>query len=72
MAKVPNMSPELATATYDILLGENGGFDRKARLDSDGIRTVLDLRSEYGRPQKTLSQPEKYCDESYYEEAIRP
>ncbi|HZT28150.1 MAG TPA: ABC transporter substrate-binding protein [Pseudolabrys sp.] len=71
MAKVPKMGPELAAATYDVLLGETGGFDRKAILNQEGIKTVLRLRSEYGRPRKMLSDPAKYCDDSYYEMALR-
>jgi ABC-type nitrate/sulfonate/bicarbonate transport system substrate-binding protein len=70
MAKVPNMSVELASSTYDVLLAETGGFDRKARLDPQGIATVLALRSEYGRPQKTLSDTSRYSDTSYYDAAV--
>jgi hypothetical protein len=39
-------------------------------LDRDGIATVLALRSEYGRPQKRLDDPDKYCDESFYGKAV--
>jgi ABC-type nitrate/sulfonate/bicarbonate transport system substrate-binding protein len=70
MAKVPNMSAELAAQTYDVLLGERGGFERRARLDPEGIATVLALRSEYGRPQKTLTDVNKYCDTAYYDAAV--
>ena len=68
--KVPNMTAALAAATCDILLAEPGGFDKKARFDEPGMRTVLALRSEFGRPQKTLSDPMKYADLSYYERAL--
>lgn len=70
MARVPNMSAELASSTYDVLLAETGGFDRKARLDPKGIATVLALRSEYGRPQKTLSDTGQYSDTGYYDAAV--
>lgn len=70
MSKVPNMSAELASATYDVLLADPSGFDRKARLDPQGIATVLALRSEYGRPQKTLTDTGKYSDMSYYDAAL--
>lgn len=66
---VPNMSPELAAATYDELLKLPGGFDPKARIDVEGMKSVLALRSEYGRPQKTLTDPMKYVDLSFYEHA---
>lgn len=69
-ANVPNMSDAIAQATYDVLLADEGGFEPRARLDIDGIRTVLALRSEYGRPQKTLTDPHKYTDLSWYEQVL--
>ena len=69
-AKVPGMSLQLASSTYDVLLGRNGGFDPKAALDIKGIETVLSLRSEYGRPAKNLGDPRKYDDLSYYQAAL--
>jgi ABC-type nitrate/sulfonate/bicarbonate transport system substrate-binding protein len=68
--KVPNMSAELAAATCDVLLADAGGFDPKARIDRAGIATVLELRSEYGRPQKRLTDPEKYVELSCYNAAL--
>jgi hypothetical protein len=62
------MTPELAAATCEIFLGK-GGFEPEAKLDIDGIKKVLELRSEYGKPQKTLTNPDKYIDLSYYEAA---
>ena len=64
------MSLQLASSTYDVLLGRNGGFDPKAALDIKGIETVLSLRSEYGRPAKNLGDPRKYDDLSYYQAAL--
>ena len=69
---VRGMTPELAAKTYEVLLGPTGGFDRAGALDVEGIRTVLKLRSEYGRPQKELTDPASYYDLSYYERASRP
>ena len=43
---------------------------RDVALDLDGIRTVLELRSKYGAPKKTLTDPMKYVDLSYYEKAF--
>jgi ABC-type nitrate/sulfonate/bicarbonate transport system substrate-binding protein len=69
--KVPNMTPELATATCNIFLAEPGGFDPEAKIDVDGMRKVLELRSEYGEPKKKLTDPGKYIDLSFYEAAHR-
>lgn len=68
--KLPNMSPELAAKSYDILLAASGGFAPKAEIDMEGVRTVLALRSEYGEPKKTLTDPAKYIDLTYYHEAV--
>ena len=70
MDNVPHMTAELAAATYDLLLAPNGGFDPAARLDSEGIKMVLALRSKYGRPQKQLTDFQKYEDLSYYGRAM--
>lgn len=69
---VRGMTPELAAKTYDVLLASRGGFDPAAALDVEGIRTVLKLRSEYGRPPKALTDPSRYYDLAYYERASRP
>ncbi|MBI3705857.1 MAG: ABC transporter substrate-binding protein [Rhizobiales bacterium] len=70
MENVPHMTAELAAATCGLLLAENGGFDPAARLDSDGMKIVLALRSEYGRPQKILGDYQKYVDLGYYYRAV--
>ncbi len=54
-----------------VLLSPTDGFQRKARIDMEGVKTVLALRSKYGKPQKSLTDPEKYYDPGYYEEAMR-
>ncbi|HEV8640267.1 MAG TPA: ABC transporter substrate-binding protein [Methylomirabilota bacterium] len=69
---VRGMTPELAAKTYDVLLAPEGGFQRAAAVDEDGIRTVLRLRSEYGQPKKELVDPSRYYDLTYYQRALRP
>ena len=56
---------------YDLLLASKGGLTRDAALDLEGIRTVLALRSKYAQPQKVLSDPAKYIDETYLRAAAR-
>jgi ABC-type nitrate/sulfonate/bicarbonate transport system substrate-binding protein len=65
----PELSPELAAATYANFTGPRG-IAAKAQLDIAGIGKVLELRSEYGQPKKTLSDPSRYYDLRYYEAAI--
>jgi hypothetical protein len=52
-----------------MLLADKGGLNRNLAPDAAGIRTVLELRSKYGAPQKTLTDPAKYVDVSYFEKA---
>ena len=66
---LPSMSPELAAKSYDVLLDPKQGFTRNAAIDRAGVRTVLALRSEYGEPKKSLNDPAKYIDLSYYRAA---
>jgi len=68
---VRGMTPELAAKTYDVLLAPTGGFDPKAELDVEGVRTVLKLRSEYGEPKKELTDPARYFDLTYYQRAMQ-
>jgi hypothetical protein len=35
------------------------------------VKTVLGLRSKYAEPRKTLTDPAKYYDDSFYREALR-
>jgi ABC-type nitrate/sulfonate/bicarbonate transport system substrate-binding protein len=69
VANIRDMTPALAKQAYDILLADKGGLYRNLAPDAAGIRTVLELRSKYGAPQKTLTDPTKYVDMSYYEKA---
>jgi ABC-type nitrate/sulfonate/bicarbonate transport system substrate-binding protein len=66
----PNASEANAGRAWDALLAGPEGFQKKARLDRGGIETVLKLRSEFGVPRKTLTDPDRYIDESYYRKAI--
>jgi ABC-type nitrate/sulfonate/bicarbonate transport system substrate-binding protein len=65
---VRGMTADLATRTYDVLLGPDG-FTRSAAIDLEGVRTVLALRSQYARPPKALTDPARYVDLTYYERA---
>jgi ABC-type nitrate/sulfonate/bicarbonate transport system substrate-binding protein len=67
---IPQASDEAANKAWDALLTGPEGFQKKGKLDRAGIETVLKLRSEFGRPQKTLTDPDKYVDESYYRRAL--
>jgi len=46
------------------------GFQKKAKIDLEGVKTVLALRSKYGKPHQTLKDPALYYDPSFYEAAM--
>jgi ABC-type nitrate/sulfonate/bicarbonate transport system substrate-binding protein len=66
---LPQMSPELASQSYGVLINPRG-FSPKAQIDLEGVKTVLELRSRYGEPKKTLADPAKYYDAQYYQAAL--
>ena len=68
---LPQVSEENGRKAWDVLLNSPEGFQKKGKLDLEGARTVLKIRSEFGRPQKDLTDPAKYIDESYYRKALQ-
>lgn len=69
---IKSLTPEVADASYKVLLDPATGLQRKAELDIAGLRTVLALRSDFGQPRKTLTDPMKYYDPTYYRKATAP
>jgi ABC-type nitrate/sulfonate/bicarbonate transport system substrate-binding protein len=68
---IPNAPRPAAQKAYETMFAPGEGFQKKAKLDLEGCRTVLKLRSEFAKPQKNLTDPLKYIDESYYARAVR-
>jgi hypothetical protein len=64
---VPAMTPELAAASYPVLLDPRCGFFRDGRVQEEGVERVLRLRSRYTAERRTLSDPSKYVDHHYWE-----
>src|SRR5262249_43953032 len=69
VANAAGITRALAAKAYDIYVSDKTGFFRKPRFDREGAKTVLALRSKYGVPQRTLTDPTRYYDASYLEEA---
>jgi ABC-type nitrate/sulfonate/bicarbonate transport system substrate-binding protein len=67
---VPEVSPSLAQESYEELLNPREGFSRKGRMNFEGLRTVLALRSRYAESHKPLTDSRKYYDPSYYDLAM--
>ena len=70
MANDTSVTAELARLSLDILLDDKGGFWRDLALDLEGIRTVLALRTRFGVPQKTLTDPLPYVDLTLHKKAF--
>ncbi len=66
---VPTMTPDLAQAASVLLLDADHGIQRDAAIDLEGIRTVLALRSRYGKPARSLTDPRRYYDATWYDRA---
>lgn len=68
--RVTKLTPEAAQTAYRLLLTGEDGIQAHGKIDVAGIRTVLELRSEYGEPRRTLGDPAKYVDDTFYLEAV--
>ena len=71
LKNLPNANAQAAQTAYKVLLSLTDGFQKKAKIDMDGVKTVLALRSKYGQPRKSLTDPTPYYDPSFYDAAMR-
>ncbi len=69
LKNMPEIRPQVAGAVMTSLLSPRSGLTPKAAMLMDGVDTVLDLRSRYGKGVK-LTEAQKYIDLSYYNEAV--
>jgi ABC-type nitrate/sulfonate/bicarbonate transport system substrate-binding protein len=70
VAHIRDMTPSLARESCARLLAPQGGLFRDLALDLAGIRTVLALRSKFGRPRKQLDDPFRYIDVALHAKAF--
>jgi ABC-type nitrate/sulfonate/bicarbonate transport system substrate-binding protein len=70
VANIRDMTPALAKQSYDLLLDPQRGLTRDLKPDAAGIATVLALRSKYAKPPRTLTDPLKYVDLTWYNKAF--
>ena len=68
---MPQMKPQAIAPAMAKLLDPRTGLVPQARLDLPGLHTVLALRSQYAPQRKSLADPMKYVDLSYYHEAMK-
>jgi ABC-type nitrate/sulfonate/bicarbonate transport system substrate-binding protein len=70
LTKQGNVPPEIASIVYAEIIDRANGIVPNGAIDIAGVRTILELRSKYGLPKKTLKDPLKYIDESYWRRAL--
>ena len=69
LANMPVLKPGVLPAVMDSLLDPKSGLTPKAAILPDGVKTVLDLRSNYGAGAP-LGDPERYIDLSTYNQVV--
>jgi len=67
---LPGTSLAVAEKSLAVLLHPTGGFPRKAEVDIDGVKTVMEIRSQYAEPHKALTDAARYFDLTYYRAAL--
>jgi len=70
LANDRDMTPALAQKTYDLFVDKKAGLFRDLRVDTQGLKVVLALRSKYGQPKRELGDPMKYIDLELYRKAF--
>ena len=67
---LPATTPEVAAKSLGVLLHPQNGFPKKAQIDIEGVKVVMEARSQYAEPKKTLTDPSRYYDLTYYQAAL--
>jgi ABC-type nitrate/sulfonate/bicarbonate transport system substrate-binding protein len=67
---LPGTSLAVAEKSVRVLLHPVGGFARRAEIDINGVKTVMEIRSQYAEPRKALTDPARYYDLTYYRAAL--
>ncbi|MGH7833320.1 MAG: ABC transporter substrate-binding protein [Candidatus Binatia bacterium] len=59
-----------AEEMYEETISPRFGSSPRSRIDTEGIRTVLELRETAGLMKPPVPKPEKYTDERFYNRAL--
>jgi ABC-type nitrate/sulfonate/bicarbonate transport system substrate-binding protein len=71
MKNMKGMERPSAEKAYAALLDAQSGIYKNLTISIDGMKAVLRLRSSYASPQKNLTDPQKYMDESLLHAALK-
>ncbi|AWI61615.1 ABC transporter substrate-binding protein [Sinorhizobium fredii] len=66
-SRMPDIQPAAVPSIMASLLSPRSGLTPGSKILPDGMRTVLDLRSRYGKGGKRLTDISKYLDLSFFE-----
>lgn len=69
-SKMPEIKPGVVGAVMNSLLSPRSGLTPQGAVLRDGMQTVLELRSRYGKGEKPLTALDKYLALSFYDEVI--
>jgi ABC-type nitrate/sulfonate/bicarbonate transport system substrate-binding protein len=69
-AHLKGTSPALAARIAEALLAPKGGLFKNLAIDSEGMATVLRLRTKYRSPDRPLTEAGKYLDLSFRADAL--
>jgi ABC-type nitrate/sulfonate/bicarbonate transport system substrate-binding protein len=69
LAKNAGIPPAAARPSIEGIVSGQAAIDRKAALNIEGVRKVLELRARYAQGATPLGPPEKYYDLKWYSEA---
>jgi len=64
------LTPEQVEGFY-VTMVEKGTLNRTPEVKREGLVNMLKLREKYAEPKKTLDNPDKYLDVSYYRKAAQ-
>jgi ABC-type nitrate/sulfonate/bicarbonate transport system substrate-binding protein len=70
LRNMAEIKPPVVGAVMASLLSPRSGLTPQGKLTTAGIRTLLDLRLRYGKPDASLGEPQDYIDLSYYDAAL--
>ncbi len=70
MANMSQIKPGVVDAVMTSLLSARSGLTPQGAIVTDGVKAVLDLRTEFGSGAVPLTDPGKYIDLSYYEAVL--
>jgi len=70
LARMPEIKPGVVDKVLASVQSPRSGLTPRGEVLRDGMKTVLELRSRYGRPEKSLTDIDKYLALSFYQDAV--